>query len=75
MNKEISFENTLARLEEIIKILEQGTPELDELMSLFEEGIQLTKVCQKKLQKAENRISTLIKNADGFKEVEGIKSR
>tara|TARA_B100000029_G_scaffold515044_1_gene620253 strand:- start:3222 stop:3449 length:228 start_codon:yes stop_codon:yes gene_type:complete len=72
MNKKVTFEKTLSRLEEIIKILEQGSPDLEEMMSLFEEGIKLSESCHEQLKLAEQRISTLIKDSNGFKEEEGI---
>tara|TARA_B100000945_G_C20111087_1_gene470301 strand:+ start:240 stop:467 length:228 start_codon:yes stop_codon:yes gene_type:complete len=75
MNKKITFEKTLSRLEEIIKTLEQGSPDLEEMMSLFEEGIKLSETCQEQLKLAEQRITTLIKDSNGFKEEEGIVSK
>ncbi len=53
------IEKDIQRLEEIQKILEQGTT-LDESLKLYEEGCKLAKNCLKELEKAKGKI-TLIK--------------
>lgn len=60
-----SFEAAIARLEEIVKSLETGTAELDSSLALYEEGIGLVRLCNAKLDEAEQRISILQKNSDG----------
>ena len=55
--EKMSFEEALKRLEEIADILENGQPELDVSMKLFEEGTALTALCDKKLKTAELKIS------------------
>ena len=72
MPKKKTFENALNELETIIKELESGSPTLDKMMQLFEDGMKLMKVCQKHLSKAEGRITTLIKTQDEFSEKSGI---
>ncbi|MCD4797252.1 MAG: exodeoxyribonuclease VII small subunit [Candidatus Cloacimonetes bacterium] len=57
----MKFEDALKRLEEIVDTLENGVDELDKIISLFEEGSRLTKYCNEKLEKVENRIETLSK--------------
>ena len=59
--KELSFEGAMTRLEEIIQQLEGGEAELDQTLSLFEEGVKLSKQCQKKLEMAEKKIEVLVK--------------
>lgn len=59
--KEPSFEVAMTRLEEIIQQLEDGEAELDQTLSLFEEGVKLSKQCQKKLETAEKKIELLVK--------------
>jgi exodeoxyribonuclease VII small subunit len=59
MKKELKFENALKRLEEIVRILEDGVDELDKVVALYEEGIELTEFCSTKLEKIENKIETL----------------
>ena len=45
---EKTFEENLKRLEEIVKILEEGNSSLDDSIKLFEEGISLSKLCNAK---------------------------
>ena len=72
MPKKITFENALNELETIIEKLESGSPTLDKMMQLFEDGIKLMKECQEYLSEAEGRITTLIKTHDEFSEKPGI---
>ena len=72
MSKNKTFENLLNELETIIEELESGSPTLEKMMQLFEDGMKLMKVCQKHLSKAEGRITTLIKTQDEFSEKSGI---
>jgi exodeoxyribonuclease VII small subunit len=60
-----SFENSLHRLEQIVKKLEAGDLALDDALKLFEEGIHLSQQCQKQLEEAENKVELLLKKADG----------
>jgi exodeoxyribonuclease VII small subunit len=62
--KEISFEKAMERLEEIVNSLESGESPLDKSLSLFEEGVKLVKLCNEKLEKAEESVKKLI-NVDG----------
>ena len=59
--KEPSFEEALSRLEEIVQALEDGDAELDRTLSLFEEGVKLSKLCHKRLESAEKKIEILVK--------------
>jgi exodeoxyribonuclease VII small subunit len=59
------FEQSLARIEEIVRRLESPDLQLDEAMKLFEEGIELSRQCQKQLEEAEARVEILLKKADG----------
>ena len=59
------FETALKRLEEIVKKLESGELTLDSSLELFEEGIQLSRLCHLKLGQAERRVEILLKNSDG----------
>jgi exodeoxyribonuclease VII small subunit len=62
---ELSFEAGLERLEKIVKELEQGDLPLERALELFEEGVQLSAVCRRKLEEAENRVEILLKKSDG----------
>ena len=63
--KKADFERSLQRLEEVVKRLESASLPLDEAMKLFEEGVELTRECQKQLEQAEGRVEILLKKADG----------
>jgi len=54
-----SFEEQVARLEEIISILDNGDAPMDEMLLLYEEAIALTKTCRAYLDKAEQRVTVL----------------
>lgn len=55
----------MARLEEIVRMLESGSASLDESLKLYEEGIALVRVCSAKLDDAEKKIRLLNEAADG----------
>ncbi|HCX73121.1 MAG TPA: exodeoxyribonuclease VII small subunit [Candidatus Cloacimonas sp.] len=57
--KDITFEESLKKLEEIVSKLENGVDDLDELVALFEEGSKLVDNCYQKLNKIENKIEIL----------------
>jgi exodeoxyribonuclease VII small subunit len=59
------FERSLGRLEEVVKRLESADLSLDEAMKLFEEGVTLSRECQKQLEEAEGRIEILLRKAGG----------
>lgn len=60
--KEINFEDAMKKLEEITAQLEKGDLSLDESVKKFEEGIKLSKECNKILEDSERRINILINN-------------
>jgi len=68
--KKGDFERSLGRLEEVVKRLESADLSLDEAMKLFEEGVTLSRECQKQLEEAEGRIEILLKKAGGKIEAE-----
>ncbi len=63
--KKADFERSLARLEEVVQKLEGANLSLDDAMKLFEEGVHLSRECQKQLAEAEARVEILLKKADG----------
>lgn len=63
--KAMNFEDAMARLEEILQGLESGEGTLDELLKLYEEGVALIRVCNDRLEKAEQSVKMLQINADG----------
>lgn len=62
--KEISFEKSLGRLEKIVEEMEGGDLSLDKMMSHFEEGNQLVKLCGDKLNEVEKKIEVLVKKGE-----------
>jgi exodeoxyribonuclease VII small subunit len=62
---EKKFEAALTRLEEIVQELEKGDIPLDQSLKLFEEGIKLSRICNKRLEDAERKVEILMKDKDG----------
>ncbi len=54
-----NFEQDLSRLDEISRILEEDGVELENAISLFDEGVKLSKSCLKTLKEAELKITEL----------------
>ncbi len=65
MEEKVSFEAAMTRLNEIVEFLEKGTAPLDESLAYFEEGIHLVKLCNDKLEHAEQQIKILKRGEDG----------
>ena len=63
--QEMTFEEAIARLETIVRQLESGSAPLDESLALFEEGVGLVKLCNARLDNAEQKVKILTKNPDG----------
>ena len=61
----LSFEESIARLEEIAAALEKGDAQLADSLKLFEEGTKLAAACGKMLDAAEQKVMKLAKGADG----------
>ncbi|MBQ9964708.1 MAG: exodeoxyribonuclease VII small subunit [Clostridia bacterium] len=59
MKAEMTFEQAMERLEEIVAILESGKSSLDDSLKLFEEGTKLTAFCSDSLKTAEQKIIKL----------------
>ena len=60
--KELSFEESLEKLEEIVKKLEVGDVALDDAITKFNNAMKLAKTCDEKLKKAEEAITKLVKD-------------
>ncbi len=60
--EKINFEEAIKKLEQITAELEKGDLSLDESVKKFEEGIKLSKECNKILEDSEKRINVLINN-------------
>lgn len=62
---ELSFEQSMERLDAIVKQLEKGEAPLNEALKLFEEGTALIAVCSKMLDEAEQKVVMLKKGENG----------
>ncbi len=51
-----SFEEQMARLEEIVALLDRGNLPLEQLLELYEEAVQLIAACRRYLENAEQRV-------------------
>ena len=60
-----SFEEQIAELEQIINELENGNLNLDDSVAKFEEGIKISKECNKMLENAEKKITILLNGENG----------
>ena len=65
--KQPNFEESLTRLEDIVSKLESGNIQLEESLTLFEEGVKLSRLCKKKLDEAEKKVQILMKTSEGEK--------
>lgn len=68
MAEELSFEQAMKRLDEIVKELERGEVSLNDSMQLFEEGTALIRRCGGLLDAAEQQVVRLKKGPDGAPE-------
>jgi exodeoxyribonuclease VII small subunit len=65
MTTEITFESSLRELERIIEELEAGDLPLERSLALLEQGVKLSRECQKRLDEAERKVEILLKGSDG----------
>lgn len=70
--KKINFEDALARLEEVVKELEDGGLSLEKSLELFEEGVRLVKFCKLELDQVEKKIEIVLKKDEDYNEVEVV---
>ena len=65
--QKLNYEEAVARLEKIVEDLESGELTLEDSVKSFEKGIELSKLCRKKLENAENRVKKIVeKNGEKF---------
>ena len=58
--KQLKFQEAMSRLDEIVALLNNNELELEEAMSLFEEGLKLSTQCEKQLKKFETKMDQLM---------------
>lgn len=63
--KNMTFEKSMERLEQIVRAMERGDVALDESLKLFTEGTELVRACGKLLDDAEMQVQKVVKGADG----------
>jgi exodeoxyribonuclease VII small subunit len=63
-----SFEESLAKLEQITEELESGDLSLEESLKKFDEGVKLAEFCNRKLDEAQQKVNILLKKDDGRRE-------
>ncbi len=59
LDENMTFEAAMSRLEEIVRLLESGNAPLDVSLSLYEEGVALVRLCNARLDNAEQRVKIL----------------
>jgi len=62
---EMSFEEAMAALENVVRRLESGDVPLEESITLYEHGAKLKEHCALKLKDAEEKVAQITQNADG----------
>lgn len=65
MKKNVTFEEAMLSLDNAVSKLESGSISLDESLATFEEAVKLIKVCNEKINSAEQKVKMLIENTDG----------
>lgn len=68
--KNMTFEQSMQRLEQIVRAMERGDVALDESLKLFQEGTELVRSCGKLLDEAELQIKKVTAGADGQPQME-----
>ncbi len=63
--KKMSFEESMTRLEQIVRAMERGDVALEESLKLFQEGTELVKDCQKLLDDAQLQVKKIMTAPDG----------
>lgn len=63
--KKQSFEESMVRLEQIVRAMERGDVALEESLKLFQEGTELVRSCQKLLDEAQMQVKMIMTAPDG----------
>lgn len=65
MSEKMNFEQSMQRLEQIVRTMERGDAQLDESLKLFQEGTELVRACAEMLDKAQMQIHAVMTDAEG----------
>jgi len=71
--EKLTFEDAMKRLESIVETLGGGNLSLEDSLKMFEEGMELCKFCNKKLDEAEYKVEKLMEKEGGELSVEQLK--
>ena len=63
--KNQTFEDSLSRLETLVRKMESGDGTLEQSLDWFEEGMSLIESCRQELESAEQKVKELIKDSEG----------
>lgn len=63
--KNMTFEQSMARLEQIVRTMERGDAPLEESLKLFREGTELVRSCNALLENAQLQVKKIVTAADG----------
>lgn len=64
-SSELTFEQAMAELENLVRRLEEGRMPLEEAIAAYEKGMQLKAVCEKKLNEAKLRVDKITQDSQG----------
>jgi len=62
---QLSFEQAMAELEQVVTRLERGEVALEEMIDLSRRGMELRKRCESKLREAEEKVAQITTDAEG----------
>ena len=62
---DMPYEQAISELESVVSLLESGDMTLEESIKMFERGISLVRLCNKKLDEIEKRITIILDGKDG----------
>lgn len=67
-NLDMPYEQAATELESVVNLLESGNLTLEDSIKMFERGIKLVRLCNKRLDEIEKRITILVEGKDGIAE-------
>jgi len=65
--KDMTFEESLKALEELVDMLENGGLDLDKSLDIYEKAVELRDRCRQILEKSERRVQKIMETADGIR--------
>jgi len=65
-NQEVTYEQAIKELEQIVRTLEEGKLPLDEALKSFARGVELAAFCQQQLATARGRVRELVATLEGY---------